>query len=78
MPVELIIAWLEERLGVTAERRVVETLSGRYSVSLAKLRRLLPSISALGFGPGYYRTVIDRYLGYLEAVPRPERPGQAG
>jgi NDP-hexose 4-ketoreductase len=71
LPVELIIARLEERLELTAAKNFVDGSSRRYAVSLAKLRRLVPSLSTLGFGPGYYRTVIDRYVDQLAAPPRP-------
>ncbi|WP_433281482.1 NAD-dependent epimerase/dehydratase family protein [Micromonospora sp. CA-244673] len=59
VPVEDIIDHLERRLGVVAQRRFVDGHQ-RYQVSLAKLRRLVPDLA--GFGPHYYRDVIDRHL----------------
>jgi nucleoside-diphosphate-sugar epimerase len=61
VPVEAIIDHLEARLGVVVERRYVGE-SEAIAVSIEKLRHLMPAISRLGFGPDYYKTVVDRYL----------------
>ncbi|AXK36491.1 NAD-dependent epimerase/dehydratase family protein [Streptomyces armeniacus] len=64
-PVEDIIDHLETRLGgPPAERRMLDAPS-RQAVSIEKLRRLVPAVSTMGFGPGYHRTVIDRYAAEL-------------
>lgn len=62
VPIEMILRRLECGLGVHPEHEYVDAPSGRYAVSLAKLRRLVPGAAAVGFGPYYYRAVIDRYL----------------
>lgn len=62
VPIELILRRLECGLGIHPRHEYVDAPSGRYSVSLAKLRRLVPAMDALGFGPYYYRGVVDRYL----------------
>ncbi|WNM31363.1 NAD-dependent epimerase/dehydratase family protein [Streptomyces sp. Li-HN-5-11] len=56
-----IIEHLERRLGVTAER-IDAGRSVSHCPSVAKLRALVPEISGLGIGPGYYRNALDRYL----------------
>jgi NDP-hexose 4-ketoreductase len=61
VPVELMLDHLEDRLGVKAVREFVDVPT-RYSVSLARLRSLVPGVADMGFGPDYYRAVIDRYL----------------
>ncbi|MFC4116903.1 NAD-dependent epimerase/dehydratase family protein [Nonomuraea zeae] len=61
VPAELIVDHLQERLGLAPERIYVDA-HGTYSVSLARLTRLVPAVAELGFGPGYYRSVIDRYV----------------
>jgi nucleoside-diphosphate-sugar epimerase len=59
--IEQIVDHVEFRLGVTARRHLVDA-PARHPVSLEKLRCLVPAVAELGFGPGYYRTVIDDYL----------------
>ncbi|UQA97334.1 NAD-dependent epimerase/dehydratase family protein [Streptomyces halobius] len=59
--VATIVRHLEYRLGVTAQWQVTDD-SVRHCPSLRKLRRLVPEVDGLGFGPGYHRTAIDRYL----------------
>ena len=58
---EEIVALLEDRLGITADKTFVERPQ-RHDVSIAKLLSALPEAAGLGFGTGYPRTVIDRYL----------------
>lgn len=59
--IEQIVDHVEDRLKITARRRMVDA-PARHPVSLEKLRCLVPAVADLGFGPGYYRTVIDQYL----------------
>lgn len=59
--IEQIVDHVEQRLGVTACRQLVDAPE-RHPVSLEKLRHLMPTVSGLGFGPDYYRGVIDDYL----------------
>lgn len=61
VPIGRIIDHLEKRLGVTAARTVVAA-GVPYCSSVAKLRAAAPGIARLGFSPGYFRRVIDRYL----------------
>lgn len=76
VPVKLIVDHLEARLGVTARRQIIDEGTSHH-ISVEKLRRLVPAVTEMGFGPGYHRTVIDRYL---EATSQlrdgtPEPPG---
>ncbi|MEV1051116.1 NAD-dependent epimerase/dehydratase family protein [Streptomyces sp. NPDC049887] len=59
--VAAIVRHLEHRLGVTARWEVTGD-SIEHCPSVGKLRRLVPEVDRLGFGPGYHRTAIDRYL----------------
>ncbi|MGW2274981.1 NAD-dependent epimerase/dehydratase family protein [Streptomyces yangpuensis] len=56
-----IVRHLEHRLGVTARWQVSDDGIG-HCPSVGKLRRLVPGLDRLGFGPGYHRSAIDRYL----------------
>jgi nucleoside-diphosphate-sugar epimerase len=70
VPIEHIVAYLEERLDVVATRRYV-AVAGRYPISIDKLVRLLPRVGDLGFGATYYQQAIDSYLAASESgVPR--------
>lgn len=72
VPVEQVIACIEERLGVRAERETVAP-AGRGSaapVSIAKLSRLVPGIEQrFGLGPRYFESVVGRYLAAPVAAP---------
>ncbi|MDN3354710.1 NAD(P)-dependent oxidoreductase [Actinomadura sp. DC4] len=61
VPVGQIIDHLAERLGITAERQVVDD-GIAYCSSIAKLRATVPEVAGIDFSPGYYKRVIDRYL----------------
>ncbi|WP_431683394.1 NAD-dependent epimerase/dehydratase family protein [Kitasatospora sp. KL5] len=61
VPVEDIVGHIELRLGVTAERQVVE-VPPEDPVCTERLRRLVPAAARMGFGPHYYRRVIDACL----------------
>lgn len=67
VPVKLIIDHLEKRLGVSAVRQIIDEGTAHH-ISVDKLRRLVPAVTRMGFGPGYHETVIDRYL---EATAHP-------
>lgn len=64
VPIGQIIDHLEERLGVTAERQILAE-GVAYCSSVEKLRAAVPEPS---FTPGYYKRVIDRYLGDVRGV----------
>ncbi|MFF1920181.1 NAD-dependent epimerase/dehydratase family protein [Streptomyces sp. NPDC058221] len=72
VPVEHIVDHLEFRLGLSADRRYEDTGTS-HLVSVDKLHSLLPEVREFGFGPDYYRTVLDSYLagtrGSAEATP---------
>ncbi|MFJ8229487.1 NAD-dependent epimerase/dehydratase family protein [Streptomyces sp. NPDC094448] len=59
--VAAVVRHLERRLGVSARWQVTDD-SIEHCPSVRKLRRLVPEVDRLGFGPGYHRTAIDRYL----------------
>lgn len=67
VPVEDLVTGIEARLGTRARRIVVDTPPMNHLVSIGKLRRLVPAVAAMGFGPHYYEHVLDRY------VPAPAR-----
>lgn len=75
VPVDRIVDHLEERLGVRADRGYVPA-RGAHTVDTGKLRRLVPEADRLGFGPGYYRAVLDRYV--LPAAPAGLTPWEVG
>jgi NDP-hexose 4-ketoreductase len=71
VPIEDVVAHIEGRLGRVAEKRLVEPPDGNVEepVCLDKLRSLIPAVEWMGFGPHYYRSVIDRYIAaYAEPV----------
>ncbi|MEU4209216.1 NAD-dependent epimerase/dehydratase family protein [Streptomyces sp. NPDC026206] len=70
VPVEDIVAHIERRLAVAADHEVTD-VPPQDPVCTDRLRRLVPAAAELGFGPGYYRHVIDAYLA---AVPPSGRP----
>lgn len=61
VPIKLIIDHLEKRLGTRAHREIVDEGTAHH-ISVDRLRRLVPRVLEMGFGPGYHETVIDRYL----------------
>ncbi|MFE6104081.1 NAD-dependent epimerase/dehydratase family protein [Streptomyces laurentii] len=67
VPVESIVAHLAGRLGVDVERDVRDVPVAQHVISIDKLRALMPETSALGFGPGYYRGVLDDFLATYSA-----------
>jgi nucleoside-diphosphate-sugar epimerase len=68
VPVSDIVDHLEQRLNLTTRRQdIADGLS--YCSSVAKLRTLVPATAGLGFGPGYFHRMIDRYLEEEQARP---------
>ncbi|MFH0520357.1 NAD-dependent epimerase/dehydratase family protein [Streptomyces sp. M41] len=59
--VATIVRHLERRLGTRAEWQVTGD-SVEHCPRVSRLRRLVPEVDRLGFGPGYHRRAIDRYL----------------
>jgi nucleoside-diphosphate-sugar epimerase len=88
VPVHRIVDRLEFRLGVLAQRQYVGD-HVPYSVSIEKLRQLVPTVADLGFDPDYYLRVIDRNVTQItpalagsaewaEAASGLPAPGSAG
>lgn len=71
VPVADVVTHLEERLGCVAARRLVDG-GDAHRVCIDKASRLVPAIAQMGFGPGYYQRILDRYV---MAVPGPGRGG---
>jgi NDP-hexose 4-ketoreductase len=61
VPVGEIVTHLAERLGVQPATRVV-SVPEEGDICVDLLHALVPEAAGLGFGPGYYRDVLDRYL----------------
>lgn len=60
VPVEDIVDHLSRRLGLRPRRVLLEE-SGHHVISTDKLRALVPEVDLLGFGPDYYRRVLDAF-----------------
>lgn len=71
VPIEDIVDHIETRLGMVAARHLVDPPDGNIEepVCVDKLRGLIPAVEWLGFGPDYYRSVIDRYIGVYASGP---------
>ncbi|WP_329580338.1 NAD-dependent epimerase/dehydratase family protein [Kitasatospora sp. NBC_01250] len=61
VPVERIVERIQSRLGVTAEWSY-SAPGVTQEICIAKLRRLVSAVDSMGFGPDYYRGVLDKYL----------------
>ncbi|MRH93593.1 NAD-dependent epimerase/dehydratase family protein [Nocardia sp. SYP-A9097] len=61
VPIDRIVDHLEARLDRRARRRRIDAGEG-HVVSVRKLRSYVP-VTGTMFGPGYYRRVLDAYLG---------------
>lgn len=66
VPVTDLVGHLEERLGATPQRELVDA-GDSHEISIAKLTRLAPGVTRLRFGPDYYKSVADRYVSSLAA-----------
>jgi nucleoside-diphosphate-sugar epimerase len=67
-PVEAIIDHLADRLGVRPTRTIRE-LPAEDDLAIDRLRALAGDvIDGFGFGPDYYRRVLDRYIPAPEVV----------
>lgn len=62
VPVEDLATRIEAILGTRARRAWVRRPPVNHLVSTAKLRRLVPEVAAMEFGPRYFEAVLDRYL----------------
>lgn len=61
VPVEDIVDHLAGASGLEPRKEYVDS-GVRYAISTQKLRALVPQVADLGFGPGYYRLVLDDFL----------------
>ncbi|QTE01583.1 NAD-dependent epimerase/dehydratase family protein [Streptomyces cyanogenus] len=61
VPVGHIVDHLEERLGLRVNR-AYQDAGAQHDISIDKLRSLVPETAAMGFGPFYYRQVLDAFL----------------
>ncbi|MDX2729903.1 MULTISPECIES: NAD-dependent epimerase/dehydratase family protein [unclassified Streptomyces] len=69
VPVERIVAHIADRLGLRPVSTVVD-VPEEAEIGIDRLRALVPEVVGYGFGPEYYRDVLDRYLPVAEAVGR--------
>lgn len=67
VPVERIVAHLADRLGVLLDTTVVD-VAEEDDIGIDRLRALVPDVDRFGFGPDYYRHVLDRHVPSAEAV----------
>ncbi|MFD4772155.1 NAD-dependent epimerase/dehydratase family protein [Streptomyces niveus] len=60
-PVEDIVDHLAGALGFEPRKEYVDT-GVQYAISTRKLRALVPQVADMGFGPDYYRLVLNDFL----------------
>ncbi|SEG80896.1 dTDP-4-dehydrorhamnose reductase [Actinacidiphila yanglinensis] len=77
VPAERIVDHIAERLGVRPRKRIVET-PPESGISVDRLRELVPETAGFGFGPGYFRDVLDRYVPVTPVVPEAPVGGASG
>jgi nucleoside-diphosphate-sugar epimerase len=70
VPVESIVDYLEYRLGLAA-RREYRDVGGNHVISTDKLERLVPEVARMGFGPGYYRRILDSFIAAQDRASGP-------
>jgi nucleoside-diphosphate-sugar epimerase len=61
VPVDHLADHLAERLGVRPAITVV-SVPEESEISVDRLHALVPEVAGFGFGPDYFRSVLDRYL----------------
>nr|UYO79779.1 BalB5 [Streptomyces sp.] len=76
--VAAVVDHLERLLGLVCRREFHDTGSG-CTVSVDRLRALVPETAAFGFGPLYYRRVLDAYAASVTATTAtgPDHPAPA-
>lgn len=63
VPVEELLVAIEQRLGQQAERALQPAgAPSAVRIDVSRLHALAPEAARLGFGPDYYRTLVQRYL----------------
>jgi NDP-hexose 4-ketoreductase len=70
VPVEAIVSHIEARFGRPASREYVDG-AGNHDISTEKLLRLAPEAAGMGFGPDYYKNVLDKYVDQYLETPIP-------
>jgi NDP-hexose 4-ketoreductase len=60
VPVEDIVDHLADSLGLAARREYLD-MGGQHVISTEKLRALVPAVAEMGFGPHYYRRILDDF-----------------
>ncbi|MGW2013528.1 NAD-dependent epimerase/dehydratase family protein [Streptomyces sp. NPDC001927] len=73
VPVERIVDHLEARLGLSVEREY-QDVDAHHIISTEKLRALVPEVAGMGFGPTYYRRVLDSFVDHQLAAARTAAP----
>jgi nucleoside-diphosphate-sugar epimerase len=61
VPVEDIVDHLARALRLVPRKKYVDT-GVRYAISTEKLRALIPQVADMGFGPDYYRRVLNDFI----------------
>ncbi|NBM17016.1 NAD(P)-dependent oxidoreductase [Streptomyces sp. GC420] len=61
VPVEDIVDHLARALGLTARKEYLDT-GVQHDISTEKLRALVPQVAEMGFGPDYYRRVLNDFI----------------
>ena len=68
--IEDIVGGLEDRLGVRADRKLIEMPARSGRINVDKLRKLIPALDEFGFGPGYLDGLLDRHIDELAGNAR--------
>lgn len=71
--VERIVDHLEARLGLSV-RREYQDVDAHHIISTEKLRALVPEVARMGFGPTYFRRVLDSFVDHQLATARTTGP----
>jgi NDP-hexose 4-ketoreductase len=71
VPVGLIVDHLEHRLGLTV-RREYQDIGDSHVISTEKLQRLVPEVARIGFGPDYYRRILDSFIATQDRASDPQ------
>jgi nucleoside-diphosphate-sugar epimerase len=69
VPVDRIVDHLQSRLELAVDREYADGGSC-HVVSIDRLRTLVPEVEDMGFAPGYYRRVLDRFVASTGLISR--------
>ncbi|MGW6055050.1 NAD-dependent epimerase/dehydratase family protein [Streptomyces sp. NPDC055189] len=67
VPVDDIVDHLGRNLGLTF-RRDYRGEGSHHTISIDKMRSLVPEVESMGFGPGYFRRVLDLFTQSRPAI----------